>query len=403
MSSIKTILYVHKTLKSGENPVMLYFYDEKPYRLSLGYSCTPKEWDEKQGRFKKNVDNYKTKNLNLRKFELKASEIIDDFVRQGRRFDFEEFKNSFHGIKKVEKTFYEFFDDMIQEKQSLGKIGTMLAYKDALSTLKKFKKGNVKFTEVNYALLKGLETYLFQTGCTGGGIGARMRSIKAVYYEGIRRGFVGKEYNPFSTTMSKDGYSLTKLKSVKNPRALNGDDLMRLKNFDYTEHPTLTKSYLYFMFSFWMFGMNFADICELEKSDIQNGRLVYRRNKTGKMFNLKISNEAQKIINYFDSDSDYLFPILNKATHKTPDQIKNRTVKVLKKVNKDMKLIANLLAIETHITFYVARHSSATTLKRNGISNEIISEALGHSSPSITQLYLKNFDNSILDNAMAVL
>ena len=81
MSSIKTILYKQKTLKNQQHPVMLYVYEDKPYRISLGYSSTEKEWDESQGRFRKNVDNYKVKNLNLRKFELKANEITDDFVR----------------------------------------------------------------------------------------------------------------------------------------------------------------------------------------------------------------------------------------------------------------------------------------------------------------------------------
>lgn len=403
MSSIKTILYKQKTLKNGENPIMLYIHDGKTYRVSLGYSSTPKEWDEAQGRFRKNADNYKTKNLNLRKFELKANEIIDNFVREGKRFEIEEFKNAFRGIQKIEKTFYGFFEEMIEEKKSLGKIGTMSAYKDAFSTLKRYKGGDLKFKEITYALLKGLETFLFQSGCTGGGIGARMRSIKAVYYEGIRRGLIEKEFNPFSTTMNKDGYSLSKLKSERNPRALSEEDLEKLKSFDYTQHPTLAKSYLYFKFSFYLFGMNFADISKLQKDEIHDGRIFYKRQKTSKQFSLKVSEEAQKIIDYFQSDSNYVFPIFNDSIHKTPQQRKDRATKVLKKTNKDLKTISEILDIKTHVTFYVARHSSATTLKRKGISTDIISEALGHSDSHVTQLYLKQFENTVLDDAMAIL
>jgi hypothetical protein len=154
MSTIKTILYKQKTLKNNQNPVMLYIYEDKVYRITLGYSCNPKEWDDRQGRFKKNVENYKVKNLNLRKYELKASEIIDEFVRQGKRFNFEIFKNEFLGIEKKEKTFYEFFEEMIEEKRSLGKIGTMLAYKDALSTIKRYKSNNLEFKDVSYSLVQ---------------------------------------------------------------------------------------------------------------------------------------------------------------------------------------------------------------------------------------------------------
>lgn len=404
MSTVKTILYTHKTLKNQQHPVMLYLYEDKPYRISLGYSCSPREWDDAQGRFRKNVENYKVKNLNLRKYELKASEITDDFVRQGKRFEFDEFKRRFLGIKVVEKTFYEFFETMIAEKQSLGKIGTMMAYQDGLSTLKRYKPGNVKFAEVTYAFLKGLETFLYQNGCTGGGIGARMRSIKAAYYEGIRRGFVAKEVNPFSTTMNKDGYSLSKLKSTRNPKALSAEELQKLKEFDpATVGGRRAKSYLLFMFSYRMFGMNFADIAALKKESLQSGRITYHRQKTGKLFNLKVSDEAQKIIELFASESEYVFPIYNGNIHISPTQKKDRARKILKETNKDLKVIGAELGFQTHVTFYVARHSAATTLKRNGVSTEVISETLGHESPLITQTYLKQFDNGVLDAAMGML
>lgn len=404
MSSIKTILYVQKTLKNNQNPVMLYIYEDKPYRISLGYSCTPKEWDEKQGRFKKNVENYMVKNLNLRKFELKASEIIDNFVREGKRFHYDTFKNEFLGLEKQEKSFYEFFEDMIEEKRSLDKIGTMLAYKDALTTMRRFKRENLSFIDVNYSLLKGLEVFLFQTGSTGGGIGARMRSIRAVYYEGIMRGLTSKENNPFTTSMNKNGYSLAKLKSKKNPRALSEEDLQKLKKFEYLQHPTLINSYLYFMFSYYMFGMNFADISTLKKENVHDDRIIYERHKTGKQFNIRISSEAKAIIEYFKSESNYLFPILNDSIHKTAQQRNDRTRKILKKCSKDYVRISNILGLENQkFTFYTARHSSATSLKRGGVSTDIISEALGHSNTQVTQLYLKQFENSVLDNAMSVL
>ena len=81
MSSVKTILYKQKTLKNGTHPVMLYIYEEKPYRLSLGYNAFPHEFDNLKGRFRKTHPNAKAKNLNIRKHELRASEIIEEFVK----------------------------------------------------------------------------------------------------------------------------------------------------------------------------------------------------------------------------------------------------------------------------------------------------------------------------------
>lgn len=400
MSHVKIILYKQKTLKNGTHPVMLYIYEEKPYRLSLGYSALPKDFDVKKGRFRKNYPNAKSKNLILSKQELKAKEIIDNFIREGERFCYDTFKELFKGVKKKKKYFYEFFEEMIEEKKSLGKVGTAKAYKDAYNTLKKYQEKDFSFDKFNYKLLKGLETFLFARGNTGGGIGVRMRSIRAIYYEAVRRGYADKEQNPYSSITNKNGYSLAKLKSSKNPKALTQEELEKFKNFDIEAHPELADSWRYFMFSFKMFGMNFIDICNLKKENHLDNRIHYTRQKTGKSFSLLVSDEVGSIIENFKTDTIYIFPIFDQNIHITAKQKKDRSEKVLKRVNKGLKEIAAIQNIQTHITFYTARHTSATTMKRKGVSTDIISEALGHSNLEVTQHYLGKFENEILDNAI---
>lgn len=51
-------------------------------------------------------------------------------------------------------------------------------------------------------------------------------------------------------------------------------------------------------------------------------------------------------------------------------------------------------------TTYVARHTFATVLKRSGVNIAIISESLGHSDLSTTQIYLDSFENDQIDEAM---
>lgn len=48
--------------------------------------------------------------------------------------------------------------------------------------------------------------------------------------------------------------------------------------------------------------------------------------------------------------------------------------------------------------FHMARHTWATQAKGVGVSLAHISEALGHRSQRITAVYLKSFDQEILDN-----
>ena len=70
------------------------------------------------------------------------------------------------------------------------------------------------------------------------------------------------------------------------------------------------------------------------------------------------------------------------------------------KVNYNLKVLGKRLGIEISVTTYVARHSFASVLKKSGVNIAIISEALGHSDLATTQIYLDNFDNEQMDDAM---
>lgn len=71
--------------------------------------------------------------------------------------------------------------------------------------------------------------------------------------------------------------------------------------------------------------------------------------------------------------------------------------------NKVLKAIGTSLKIETPITTYVARHSFASVLKRQGTAASIIKEMMGHTKEETTEIYLKNFENETLANASELL
>ena len=73
--------------------------------------------------------------------------------------------------------------------------------------------------------------------------------------------------------------------------------------------------------------------------------------------------------------------------------------KITKQINADLKVMAERVGIEAHITTYVARHSFATILKRNGVDIAKISELLGHRDEKTTKIYLDDFENEELYEA----
>lgn len=96
---------------------------------------------------------------------------------------------------------------------------------------------------------------------------------------------------------------------------------------------------------------------------------------------------------------NYLLPILDDEKHPTEKQKKTRVQSLLKKVNRDLKTLGTDAKIKTPITTYVARHSWATIMKTMGTTTAVISEAMGHPDEKTTQIYLEDFENSVLDEA----
>ena len=158
-----------------------------------------------------------------------------------------------------------------------------------------------------------------------------------------------------------------------------------------------------FVFSYFGAGINFADIALLKYGNIQNGRVQYIRKKTGKPINFRLTDEMHAIISKYrrgsETDEDYIFPILDRRIHKTEQQQFDRIHKMRRNTNCWLRKIGQTVGIE-HLTTYVARHTFATVLKRSGVNIAIISESLGHSDLSTTQIYLDSFENSQIDAAM---
>lgn len=101
-------------------------------------------------------------------------------------------------------------------------------------------------------------------------------------------------------------------------------------------------------------------------------------------------------------ETQYVFPIILK-NNLTEKQIHGRYKRCIRKFNKQLKHIALEVGINKNLTSYVARHSFATHLKFNGVSESKISQLMGHSSEAVTKAYLEDFGSDALDEAMSKL
>ena len=90
-------------------------------------------------------------------------------------------------------------------------------------------------------------------------------------------------------------------------------------------------------------------------------------------------------------EKSHLFPYFNEGETDFR-KIKNRKESSNAIVNKSLKLVSNECNLPP-ISFHEARHTFANHARRNGFDIFLLSRALGHSSISITQNYLNDFDN----------
>lgn len=405
--STKILLFKHKTLSNGNHPiVMQVISNRKRMKISLGYSATLKEWNPEKARFRRSVENYETKNMSLRRYELLAQKIIDDAILSGKPLSQPEFKRKFMGTQTSTTNFIDFCDELIAEMLKAGKIGNRGVYKNVRNSIVSFANRKVNFEEINVTFLNKFEVWLSsdktdRKGCAASTMNQYMRTICAVFNKAISRDLIAHEMYPFRNQFNPKGYSYSHLKSEPHHRALSPEELEKFKNFDAKKYSELTDAYHYFMFMYYCRGINWADFCNLQHTDIRNGRIQYRRKKTGKLFSVKVSEPLQEIIAKYNC-SPYIFPILS-TFHKTPTQKANRIKKCIRQTNRNLKEIAVRLDMTPDISTYTARHTYAMSLKRGGIKLGLISDAMGHADSKVTRHYLSRFEDDLIDETDGVL
>ena len=145
------------------------------------------------------------------------------------------------------------------------------------------------------------------------------------------------------------------------------------------------------------------EIAKLRYKNKQGNQIVFIREKTKRTKRAEqmpivvyLGKEALDIIKKWGHENkmptQLVFPIY--SDDNSPLRNLRLVEQQTKMINKYMRKIAADLKIKQDFTFYAARHSFATVLKRQGRSTEEIQEFLGHASKKTTELYLGSFSDN---------
>ncbi len=288
-----------------------------------------------------------------------------------------------------------FMKQVAAELQMEGNFGTAHVYRSSLNAIIAYRgKRDFVFSEVTSEWLKGFEVHLRSRGCSWNTVSTYLRTFRAVYNRAVNL-----RKAPYVPYLFRSVYTGTR---ADHKRALSDDDMRKVfvdLRGTGISLPVRQAQEL-FILMFLLRGMPFVDLAYLRKSDLRDNMITYRRRKTGRSLSVTLTPEAMILIKKYmnrDSSSPYLFSFL-KSCEGTKEAYREYQL-ALRSFNQQLMLLGELLGLGDKLSSYTARHTWATTAYYCEIHPGIISEAMGHSSITVTETYLKPFRSKKIDEA----
>ena len=335
-ASISVICYKHKVLANGESPLMV--------RIAKDGKRTMRSLgisvNPQHWDFDKNQPKSNCPNRN----QIKQIILRTEMDYQSKVLDKEIKNEEFTTLSLIDgqkedikaQTVEEFYLFLIKELKEDGRIGTSYAYLNSYRTLKNFNKGKKLNYTFSYIDVEFCKKFEKWMRCKGN------NDVTISYQFRTLRATFNKAIEAKVVSRDKNPfieYKLSRFNTKTAKRALSKDDILKIIDADCSqasEKRQFTQDI--FTFSYLCGGISFVE--------------------------------------------------------------NNRVHKICHQINTELRAFAKELEITAEVTTYVARHSFATILKKSGVNIGIISQALGHQDIKTTQIYLSQFDNEQVDDAM---
>ena len=311
--------------------------DRKLKYVSLGISVNPENWDFSQQQPKCDCPDREY-------LELLIADKIKEY--KSKIIELKATNQAYTSSTLVEKVCLnrlnrKTVDDIFKDYQafllSSNRKGYALSVKQVYNSLLEFNKHlDIPFSEIDIAWLRKYEVFLREKGLAENTIGIRFRTLRAIYNIAIDENAVSPDLYPFKKI------KVSKLHQDTAKRSLTKEDVEKVLTYRssnrYMKFPVDL-----FAFTYYCGGINFVDIANLTTDNIQDGKIVYKRQKTKKLIKIPLQSQALELIKkYSKRNPPYLFPILS-TFHKTDVQKANRIHKVISNVNRRLREIGKEL------------------------------------------------------------
>lgn len=378
MATLNYYLDKRSVKKDGTHPLKLSINTkENSFLLSTEISLKPEQWNPEQN----TVIKHKQKvflNAHLSAMLTEAEQILlAEKQKKGKSLTKLQMKTALGNLFKrkqiqtgeVENVFMKFINDSSKAKR------TQEIYEATWNKIKAYvgkEAASISFADIDIKWLKKFNEWLIPQSPS---VNAR-----AIHFRNLRAAFNLAIDEEITSNYPFRKFKIEHEKTRK--RALTVEQMRELRNMPLKQWQ---KKYVdCFFLMFYLLGINGIDLLSAKPEQLIDGRLEYKRAKTGTLYSIKVEPEALNIINRYKGKNHLLSFCDNRKDYRT----------FMCKMNNCLKdLIPGC-------TSYYARHTVASLAANIGIPLDIIARMLGHIDPTkkITLIYI-DFDQSKVDKA----
>ena len=300
----------------------------------------------------------------------------------------EDFAEHFGLIKKRKVdntgTFVKHYEQFMESKTNRGTRGV---YKHTLDRIRAFDKNvdNKMFEDIDLKWLTDFEAFCAKTACKNAR-NIHLRNIRAVFNNAI----------DYEITTA---YPFRRFKirpEATRKRSMAVEELRRLFDYPVEDYAEIYRDM--FRLIFMLVGINSVDLHGL-KSITRDGRIEYKRAKTGRLYSIKVEPEAMEIINKYRGKNGLLCIADHWSDSRNFRHQCNKALQKIGQVERKGRGGKKTITAEFEgVTTYWARHTWATIAASLDIPKDTIAAALGHGGDTVTDIYI-DFDQKKVDAA----
>lgn len=265
--------------------------------------------------------------------------------------------------------------------------GTKGVYKHTLDRIRLFDPNVDKknFEDIDLKWLTGFEAFCAMTA-NKNARNIHLRNIRAVFNNAI-------DYE-ITTAYPFRRFKIRPEETRK--RSMQVEELRKL--FDYPCEPYAEIYRDMFKLIFMLCGINTVDLWGL-KSITKDGRIEYKRAKTGRLYSIKVEPEAMEIIEKYRGEKGLLCIADRWSDHRNFRHQLNKALQRIGQVERKGRGGKKIITSQFEgLTSYWARHTWSTIAADLDVPDAVISSALGHAAENATTaIYIRRNQKKVDD------